>query len=208
MNVKEIFEKAEDGVLTFDKFEELSKDCKFVDLNEGNYISKKKHEDELKGLNDQINTLNETITTRDSDLEGLKTQLAEAGTDVDKLNNLQDKYDNDVKNYKAQLKKQAYEFAVKEFANSKHFTSNAAKRDFINSMIAKELKMDGDKIMGADDFVNAYSTDNEDAFVVETPSTEPEEPKPQFVSTTAGTNVTSSDEGGFNFNFVGVRPKD
>lgn len=215
MDFKEIFGKAEDGKLTYEEFVELTKGLKLVDLNEGNYVSKKKYEDELKGLNEQINTLNETITTRDTDLEGLKSQLAEAGTDASKLNelstnfaNLQSKYDEDVKSYKAQLKKQAYEFAVKDFANSKNFTSNAAKRDFISSMIAKELKMDGDKIMGAEDFVTAYSNENADAFMVENTQPEPQEPKPQFVSTTNGTDVTETNEGGFHFNFTGVRPHD
>lgn len=217
MNVKEIFGKAEDGTLTLEQFEELAKECKFVDLNEGNYISKKKFEDELKSRDEQINILNETIGARDTDLEGLKKQLTEAGTDADKLNslssdfdNLQKKYNDDVKSYKEQLKKQAYEFAVKDFANSKQFTSNAAKRDFIQSMISKELKMDGDKILGADDFVNSYSIDNSDAFYTEPKpqDVEAQSSKPQFVNSTVGTEVVGDNDGGFNFNFVGVRPHD
>ena len=108
------------------------------------------------------------------------------------------------------MSKQAYEFAVKDFASSKKFTSNAAKRDFINSMIAKELKMDNGRILGADDFVTSYSTENADAFVVEKEDKVPEQPKPSFVSSTQGANPPADSTGGFAsaFHFTGVRPKE
>lgn len=182
MNLKELFDKAENGTLTFEQLEAAMKEAgaKFVDLNEGNYVSKRKYEDELSAKDKAIEDLNGTISTRDTDLADLQKKLEEAGTDATKLSELsgqldtmKGQYEADVKAYKEQLKKQAYEFAVKEFAATKNFTSNAAKRDFINSMIAKDLKMEKDSILGADDFVTAYSQDNADAFVVE--SKEPEQ---------------------------------
>ena len=219
MNLKDLFGKSEDGVLSYDQFQEACKEAgiKLADLSTGDYVSKKKFDDELEALNSQITSLNDTISQRDTDLEGLKTQLTAAGTDAEKLaqltndfSGLQSKYDEDVKSYKAQLKKQAYEFAVKEFANTKQFTSNAAKRDFINSLIAKELKMEDGKILGADDFVASYSTDNADAFYVENNEPEPENDNnqqlPQFVNPTPGNNAP--EEGGFHFNFTGVRSQD
>lgn len=218
MNLKEIFDGAENGALTHEQFTAACKEAgiKLADLSTGDYVAKKKFEDELAAKDSQIATLNETITARDNDLAGLKTQLEEAGNDATKLtelsNNLtslQGKYDEDVKNYKAQLAKQKYEFAVKEFANSKNFTSKAAKRDFINSMMSKELTMDGDTIMGADDFVTAYSADNEDAFVIDDPEPkEPETPTPKFVDSTPGSDVNNDPTGGFNFSFTGVRTHD
>ena len=60
-------------------------------------------------------------------------------------------------------------------------------------MLAKELKMDGDKILGAEDFVASYSTENADAFVTKTQPAEATPPaqagnanKPQFVGATPG----------------------
>lgn len=214
MTVKELFDNAENGTLTWEQFQAAMGTAKFVDLSEGNYVSKKKYEDDISSRDTQISTLNDTISTRDKDLTGLKSQLEAAGTDVEKLSqltgefdSLKTKYDADTKAYKAQLKKQAYEFAVKEFANSKKFSSNAAKRDFIQSMIAKELKMEDDKILGADDFVTAYTTNNADAFVAETPK-EPESPKPHFVSPTQGSEPSPVDQNAFSsaFHFTGVRP--
>ena len=219
--IKKLFESAEDGVLNYDQFKSAATDAgiKLANLSDGNYVSKKKYEDDLKAKDSQITTLNDTITERDNDLASIKDQLDKAGVDASKLEKLstdmetlQSKYDNDVKEYQSKLAKQEYEFAVKEFANSKHFTSNAAKRDFVNSMVAKEPKMDNGKILGADDFVSAYSTDNADAFVVENdPDTDKDKgqdkPKPKFVDPTPGPEGNEGDEG-FAFNFVGVRPKE
>lgn len=195
MKIKEVFEQAEDGTLTYEQFQAIVKEANanFTDLAEGKYVSKGKHDDELANLQSQIETLNGTIGTRDTDLEALKKQLEEAGTDAEKLaslssdfSTLQSKYDEDIKSYKEKLKRQAYEFAVKDFANKQQFTSNAAKRDFIQSMLAKGLKMEGDTILGADDFRQAYSAENEDAFVVEEvdPEPDPFPTRPTFVGST------------------------
>jgi len=224
-DVKELFDQAEDGTLTYERFMELAKqaNAKLVDLNEGGYVSKNKYEAELDAKAKEIATLSGTISTRDTDLATLKQQLEAAGADTGKLNELtaqfaelQNKYDTDSKAYKKQLAQQQYEFAVKEFAGTKTFSSQAAKRDFIQSMIAKQLKMEGDSILGADDFVKVYTENNQDAFMEElTPddinafNTEPEA-KPQFVSSTPGVEDTHSTDptGGFlsAMHFTPVRP--
>lgn len=220
MDIKELFDNSEDGTLTYEQFTEAAKTAgaKFTDLNEGNYVSKKKYEDELASKASEIETLSGTLTTRDTDLAELQKKLEEAGVDADKLASLtadfdalKGKYDEDSKAYKAQLKKQAYEFAVKEFASNQKFTSNAAKRDFINSMIAKDLKMENDTILGAHDFMQAYSEANQDAFVTEQPKQEPEPPKPQFITQTQGTEEYSPDPTNEFMNamhFTGVRAEE
>lgn len=226
-DVKELFDKAENGVLTYDQFMTLAKEAnaKLVDLNEGGYVSKNKYESELEAKSKEIETLNGTISTRDTDLETLKQQLDAAGADTTKLaeltnqfNELQSKYDNDSKAYKKQLSKQAYEFAVKEFASKQNFSSQAAKRDFIQSMIAKELKMENDSILGADDFVKAYTENNQDAFILDIDDDDDDddtedigsESKPQFVGSTPGADDTHSTDttDGFAkaFHFTPIRP--
>lgn len=218
MNIKEIFAKAENGTLTLAQFEQIAKDggAKFTDLSEGNYVSKSKYDDDLKVKADAIEELNKTITSRDTDLEGLKGQLASAGTDAKKLSELQanfetlqGKYDADIKAYQAKMDAQKYEFAVREFANGKKFTSNAAKRDFINSMLSAKLTFDDkQRIVGADDFVKNYGEENADAFVVEKPE-EPkplETPKPQFAQpTTPQSSTLQQNKSLFNFSFTPVR---
>lgn len=217
MTLKELFDKAEGGVLNWQQMEAAiqAANAKFADLNEGNYVSKQKYTDELSQRDTRITTLTDTIALRDKDLTNLQNTLKDAG-DLDSLKKaskdldaLQKKYEADTKNYQAQLAKQAYEFAVRDFANGKKFSSNAAKRDFVQSMIAKNLTMEGDKIIGADDFVQSYTTDNADAFIVEK-QPEPESPKPQFVNPTQGADNGNSNQNAFAsaFHFTGVRPKD
>ena len=216
MNLKDLFDKAEGGVLTYDQFMAAAQAGKanFVDLSEGHYVSKLKYEDELSARDTRITTLDDTIKTRDTDLANLRQQLEAAGTDATKLatltadfSNLQSKYDKDTKAYEKQLKDQAYKFAVRDFANQHKFTSAAAKRDFVNTMLAKNLAMENDVIVGATDFVTAYTKDNADAFVVEQPSvTPPVVDKPHFVDPTSPQGNSAGKTNPFNFNFTGVRP--
>lgn len=217
MTIKEIFDSAEEGKLTYEQFQELAKSgkAKFADISEGNYVSRKKYEDELEDLNGRIETLNQTIQTRDDDLANLQQQLEEAGNDVDRLgetldafSELQSKYDADTKAYQEKLQSQAYNFAVRDFANKQKFSSKAAQRDFENALRNAALKMDGDSIMGADDFRTKYATENEDAFVVENPEpSEPQKPTPQFIQPTPGGTPPVDPTGGFAsaFHFTGVR---
>lgn len=219
MEIKELFEKAENGTLTYEQFQAAASaaGAKFTDLSEGQYVSKHKHEDELAAKDKEIETLNGTIATRDTDLAGLQKKLEEAGTDVEKLNTLssdfatlQSKYDADIKAYKDQLKSQAYEFAVKDFVATQKFTSNAAKKEFTRAMIEKGLKMDKDKILGAEDFLSAYKADNEDSFLKDEKPLDPEPsaPLPQFAGPTPGGSAPVDQTGGFAsaFHFTGVRP--
>ena len=216
MTIKELFEKSENGTLTYEQFHALSKEANanFTDLSEGKYVSKNKYDDDLKAKDSAIETLNSTVETRDKDLADLKGKLEAAGTDANKLasltgefDSLKAKYEDDVKAYQTKLSKQAYEFAVKDFAGSKKFTSNAAKRDFINSMIAKELQMDNGKILGADDFVANYSKENADAFVVEDKTKEETTPKPSFSQSVVSQNTVPDNGNSFGFHFAGVRQR-
>ena len=73
--------------------------------------------------------------------------------------------------------------------------------------------MEGDAILGADDFRTAYATDNADAFVVEKePEPEPKAPdaKPHFVQPTGNSNPNPTPDNAFvsAFHFTGVRPHD
>lgn len=216
MNLKDIFDKAENGVLSYEQLTAAITEgkAKFVDLSEGGYVDKQKYTDDLAARDTRITTLDNTLKTRDADLADLRTQLENAGTDATKLNDLttqlsalQKKYDDDTAAYQKRLQDQAYKYAVNEFADKQKFTSQAAKRDFIATMMAKEFKMENDVIIGATDFVTAYTKENADAFVKEdgTPGT----PKPHFVNPTEPQNGSAGDDGTpFKFNFTGVRPRE
>lgn len=218
MNLKDLFDKAEGGVLTYEQFLAAAQEskAKFVDLSEGKYVDRQKYDDDLSARDTRIKTLDDTLKTRDADLGNLRTQLEAAGTDADKLSklttdfqDLQTKYDKDTKAYEKQLKDQSYKYAVKEFTDKLKFTSQAAKRDFVNSMMAKNFTIENDVIVGASDFVTAYTKDNADAFVVDdpTPPAGAGNDKPHFVAPASPQGTPAGTPSPFNFNFVGVRPK-
>ncbi|MCH5210433.1 MAG: phage scaffolding protein [Oscillospiraceae bacterium] len=182
------------GALTFEQFTKAVEDkgLKIADLSAGEYVSKQKHEDELQAKDEQINTLNGNIKTRDGDIADLQNKLKDAGGDADTIKNLtteletlKTKYDNDTKEYQKKLSEQAYGHAVREFANGSSFTSEAAKREFIRVMTEKGLTMEGDTIMGAADFLETYKKDNADSFVSDETKT-----NPKFVDTTKGQGGT------------------
>ena len=201
--LKELFDGAENGTLTYEQFAGLVKTGghKLADLSKGDYVSKKKYEDDLSGKDSIIADLNATIDTRDADLKSLGEKLDKAGTDSAMIENLsgelsalQAKYDTATKEYTDKLNRQAYEFAVKDFASNQSFSSNAAKRDFINSMLEKNLPMENGSIMGANDYMAEYAKDNSDAFVVATPDPQPSsENLPKFVGGTGDPNNTGGD---------------
>lgn len=200
--LKELFDKAENGTMSYEQFAEAVKTSgvKLANLATGDYVSKKKYEDDLSGKDSIIADLNATIDTRNTDLKSLQEKLDKAGTDSAMIENLsgelsemRTKYDNATKEYTDKLNKQAYEFAVKEFAGEQSFSSNAAKRDFINSMLAKSLPMENGNIMGAKDYMAEYAKNNSDAFVVAKDEAKPAENLPKFAGATTDPNNAGAD---------------
>ena len=202
MQIKDIFKKAtsEDGRLSLSEFEQLAgaEKAKFTDLSEGNYVSKQKYLDDLASKDTELTSLNSTLAERDTDLNSLREQLEAAGNDSGKLeelsanfSSLQSKYEEDTKALQGKLEAQAYEFAVRDFANNQKFSSAAAKRDFERSMIAKSLPMENGSIMGAKDYMKEYAKDNADAFVKSTKSHTPDN-KPKFSTTAQGEGQNNS----------------
>lgn len=126
------------------------------------------------------------IAQRDKDLAELQKKLKDAGDNSEELEtvrgeleSLKTKYGDDKKDWTAQLKKQQYEFAVKQKVGGIQFTSNAAKEKFITDVLAQELKMDGDTLLGFDDYVNTYKEKDAGAFIVKDDKGDPK-PKPSF----------------------------
>ena len=174
----------DNGPLTYEQFAEAAKAAKLklVNLADGGYVSQAKYNDDVNGLNQQVSQLNDQISKRDADMATLKQSLESAQADAGKLSgvqqsltDLQTKYAQEKAQLETTMAKQRYEFAVRERANTLTFSSAAAKKAFIQEAIGKEFKQDGDTLLGYDEFVAKYRTDDPGAFVQETP---PADPKP------------------------------
>lgn len=145
-------------------------------------------EGDKKAIEAKYNT---DIAQRDTDLATLQEKLKNAGADANKLSNLQTDFDtlqqtyNTAKaDYEKQLAEQAYDFAIKENSAKLKFSSNSAKKAFMSDLKAKNLSMENGKILGFDDFVNAYKEQDAGAFITDNPSPKNDEPKPSFSAKT------------------------
>ena len=164
--------------LTYEQFSSkvVEKGYKLADLKSGKYVDKKKYEDEVNAKESSIKDLQEQLKARDKDLKGLQSQLSDGNKDnetkiselTEQVSKLQADYKNATVEYEKKLSSQAYNFAVREHANSLKFTSEAAQRDYINQMISANLQMKDNAIVGATDFYNTYKTANEKAFAKKT----------------------------------------
>lgn len=129
------------------------------------------------------------LQQRDKDLADLNKQLEDVGNDkakidevTTKLQNLQSDYDEQQKKYSKQLADQRYEFAIKELSSDLKFSSNSAKKAFINDLMDNRLSMKDNEILGFKDFVDKYKEQDAGAFMKEEPDDpEPNKPKPKFV---------------------------
>ncbi len=138
-------------------------------------------------LTAQVTSLQEQIAQRDKDMKALNDKLTAAQADAGKLTDaqtaladLQTKYAADQKEWEAKQAAQAYEFAVKSRAGEMKFSSKAAKNDFVRSALEKKMQLEGDSILGFDDFTKAYREADPSAFVSEEPA------KPQPTITVPG----------------------
>jgi len=73
---------------------------------------------------------------------------------------------------------------VRERANGLKFTSEAAKRDFLGQANVKDFQLDGETLIGYNEFFDKYKAENPTAFVEEKPAdppADPPAPKPNIV---------------------------
>ena len=178
------------GALTYEQLLEKVQEnkLKVVNIADGSYVSRDKFNDKVDSLKQQVADLQGQVTQRDTDLAGLNEKLTAAQADASKLSDaqaeltgLQSKYETDKQEWEAKNARQAYEFMVRERANSLKFTSPAAKRDFISQANAKDFKVDGESLLGYDDFVTKYTADNPGALVEEKPAGDPTPTPPTIV---------------------------
>ena len=168
-----------------------TKHVRFADLSEGGYVSVDKFNAQVNGLNQQVKDLQGQLASRDTDITGLQEKLTAATADASKLvevqqqlTGLQAKYTRDQKDWETKTTKQRKEFMVREKANGLKFTSEAAKRDFLGQANVKDFQLDGETLIGYNEFFDKYKAENPTAFVEEKPAdppADPPAPKPNIV---------------------------
>lgn len=161
-----------DGSLSFAQFVEklgsAGDKVKLVNLKDGGYVGKDKFDamqTERDALKTQLETANTTIKSyTDMDIDGIKQSAKDWET----------KYNTDTQKLRDKLSDMEYSHTVEAAASGLKFTSAAAKKAFMADLTAKKLTVQDGKLLGLDDFVNAYKQSDPSAFASENPV-------PQFV---------------------------
>lgn len=151
---KEVFEGLSEEVKK--QYEE-----KELIINDGTYIPKSKFDNlneqkkdlevKLKETNDKVQELSKV------DTDELKKQIED----------LQKKYEEDTKELNNKYEAREYDIKINDYAKNLKFSSNSARKSFMNDLKAKELKFEDDKLVGFDDFVNSYKENDPTAFMEE-----------------------------------------
>lgn len=130
----------------------------------------------MKEYGNSIKAKDQNIETLTTEKEGLSNQLKEANekikgfadVDVDKLKQeIQDwetKYNTDTENLKNEISKKDYDFKLNEVVKDLEFSSNGARKAFIEDLKAKELKFEDNKLIGYNEFLKSYKETDPDAF--------------------------------------------
>lgn len=160
-----------------------------------------------------VNKVNQDLEKYKAENEGLKTQLSEANTQIQSFKEMdidgikasaeewKTKYETDTKALNEKIAAKDYDYAIKDFMSNYKFIDDDVKETVINKFKAKEFKLEEGKFLGGEDFMKEYKENHKSLFV----SDEPQEPIPQIVKPTGGSNPPG-DTNPFKFNFMGVRP--
>lgn len=131
-------------------------------------------EQEYNALMEQLNTANATIQSyKDMDIDGIKASVEEYKTKWEQA-------ENDCKAFEHKTK-------VGGFVKSLGLKDDIYEKYVTDMIIAKELKFDGDKLIGGDDVVNQFKEKYPDAF-------KSAQPVPEFSVNTSGKSGIRDDD--------------
>lgn len=171
--LKALFGTNEDGTPKALTFDELSaaiagnKDLKIVNLADGGYVAKDKFDakvTELEGVQTQLTDANAQIQSyKDMDIDGIKKSVTDWET----------KYNADTAALQQKIQEQETEFAAKTYLGGFKYANDLVKEAIYAKFMEKKFSREGDKFLGADDFMEEMKKNNPTAFVVDTPPADP-----------------------------------
>lgn len=139
------------------------------------------HSAEIAKLQEQLSAANNQIKEFQSmNIDEIKASAAA----------WQEKYAASEKAWNEKLAGLKYEAAAKDAIADIKFSSNSARRAFLNDLKAKNLPLENDKITGFSDFLESYKESDPDAFV-----SEEAKPGTQYLpGSNAGVNLGTQNE--------------
>ena len=101
--------------------------------------------------------------------------------------------------YQQKLQEQAYDFKLNETVSNLKFPNELTKNAFVNELKAKKLPLEGDKLLGFDDYIKEVGEKNPGLFVTEEA---PTDPTPEVIL--KPTNTQQLNNNPMNFNFTPI----
>lgn len=148
----------------------------------------------------ELSKMKDTAEKNGIELEGVKTQLADANAKIKEFEDLdvdgikkkagewEQKYRTETEALKKQIADKDYEYAVRDFLSGQKFSSELAKSAVFTQMKEKAFKLEDGKLIGADEFMKEIIEKNPNAF-------ESSEPIPKIVTSSGG---SGGDTAGIN----------
>ena len=78
-----------------------------------------------------------------------------------------EKYETETKSLNDKISKREREYVINELTRDLKFSSNSAKKTFMEELANKKLKIENGKMLGFDDYVSSYKETDPEAFIAE-----------------------------------------
>lgn len=116
--------------------------------------------DAKKGLEQQLSDANKAI-------DDMKANAGDAEKTAQAIKDWEKKYADDTAALKADLEASKYAHVIDTLSLKEKFTSEAARKAFVNDLITKKLPVEEGKLVGYDDFKKSYMEADPGAFAPE-----------------------------------------
>lgn len=157
------------------------KQIKVANLGNGDYVSKSKYDtlqNDLQNQKDLLKTANAEIDSYKSmDIDAIKKSAEDYKT----------KFETAEKDYQAKITQMEYDNKLDKYVGTLNLKNDIYKKEVISRIKEKELKFDGDTLLGGEELVKGFKEEYAEAF-------NDAKPKPSFADETPGDTATITKE--------------
>lgn len=144
-----------------------------------------KANEKIKTLETEVNNTKELLTNANKEIDSYKSM------DIDAIKKSADdyksKFEQAEKDYQAKITQMEYDNKLDKYVGTLNLKNDIYKKEVISRIKEKELKFDGDTLLGGEELVKGFKEQYAEAF-------NDTKPKPTFADSTPGSNATITKE--------------
>lgn len=144
-----------------------------------------------------INKANEKVKTLETEVNNTKELLTNANKEIDSYKSMdieaikKSAFETAEKDYQAKISEMEYNNKLDKYVNTLNLKNDIYKKEVISRIKEKELKFDGDTLLGGEELVKGFKEQYSEAFT-------DTKAKPSFADTTQGSKKTEITKEVFN----------